>query len=256
MSLLQGVLRTQTLDSLDRQLGFAPDRSPSGRSTPQADDSDEEFVNVVSLPGTPSPSSRPTSRPTSPTRGAAGRPLRRMLHPTSASVQSRDPLRVLPTDLSQRIFARLTLKELANCARVSKKWSKSQTLNYVWFQHYRKENFHDESLPPGKWTKRESKQNWRTTYLQSVATRSPRLGPLNPSSHSGYSSPSRSGQQTPREAREEKWRLEADAAQMSKVEMREMYKELGGRKARGKNKLGGSGGIRDRGGWAESGGEW
>ena len=30
----------------------------------------------------------------------------------------------------------------------------------VWFQHYRKENFHDESLPPGKWTKRESKQNW------------------------------------------------------------------------------------------------
>ena len=33
----------------------------------------------------------------------------------------------------------------------------------VWFQHYRKENFHDESLPPGKWTKRESKQNWVST---------------------------------------------------------------------------------------------
>ena len=30
----------------------------------------------------------------------------------------------------------------------------------VWFQHYRKENFHDESLPQGKWTKRESKQSW------------------------------------------------------------------------------------------------
>jgi hypothetical protein len=30
----------------------------------------------------------------------------------------------------------------------------------VWFQHYRKENFHDENLPPGKWTRRESKQNW------------------------------------------------------------------------------------------------
>ena len=30
----------------------------------------------------------------------------------------------------------------------------------VWFQYYRKENFYDESLPPGKWTKRESKQNW------------------------------------------------------------------------------------------------
>lgn len=30
----------------------------------------------------------------------------------------------------------------------------------VWFQHYRRDNFHDESLPPGKWSKRESKQNW------------------------------------------------------------------------------------------------
>jgi hypothetical protein len=30
----------------------------------------------------------------------------------------------------------------------------------VWFQHYRKENFYDTSLPQGKWTKRESKQNW------------------------------------------------------------------------------------------------
>ena len=30
----------------------------------------------------------------------------------------------------------------------------------VWFRRYRKENFNDESLPPGKWTRRESKQNW------------------------------------------------------------------------------------------------
>ena len=33
--------------------------------------------------------------------------------------------------------------------------------------------------------------------------------------------------------------------------MREMYKELGGRKARGKTKLGSSGMIRDKGGWQE-----
>jgi hypothetical protein len=70
---------------------------------------------------------------------------------------------------------------------VSKKWNRSQTLNYgrpllfsffssqsltqppVWFQHYRKENFHDESLPPGKWTKRESKQNWVCTHLSSIS---------------------------------------------------------------------------------------
>ena len=145
-------------------------------------------------------------------------------------------------------------------------------LPIVWFQHYRKENFHDESLPPGKWTKRESKQNWvsyrnavpslfaspltvglpqRIIYLQSVPHRQP------PSmSRSGYESP-RSGQQTPREIREEKWRQEAEAtAKPSKVEMREMYKELGGRKARGKGKLGGTGGMRDRGGWGEAGADF
>ena len=66
----------------------------------------------------------------------------------------------------------------------------------------------------------------------------------------------RSGQQTPREVREGKWKQEADgAARPSKVEMREMYKELGGRKARGKGKLGGTSGMRDRGGWGEVGAE-
>jgi hypothetical protein len=50
--------------------------------------------------------------------------------------------------------------------------------------------------------------------------------------------------------KEEKWRLEAEAAaKPGKVEMRGMYKELGGRKSKGKVKLGGAGGIRDKGGW-------
>lgn len=68
---------------------------------------------------------------------------------------------------------------------------------------------------------------------------------------SGYSTPS--GYQTPREIREEKWKLESEGAEKpGKLEMREMYKELGGRKAKSKAKLGvsgASGGIRDRGGW-------
>jgi len=68
---------------------------------------------------------------------------------------------------------------------------------------------------------------------------------------SGYStSGSRSGYQTPRELREEQWRAEADpASRPSKIELREMYKELGGRKARSKGKVGTTGGIRDKGGW-------
>jgi len=176
-----------------------------------------------------------------------------------ATNSNTDPLKAFPTDISQRIFARLSIKDLANCSRVSRKWNKSQTLNYVWFQHYRKENFHDDSLPPGKWTKRESKQNWRTTYLQTIATRTPPMGPLKAGSRSGISSPSGSGYQTPREIREEKWRLEAEVeARPSKTEMRESYKELGGRKARTKSKVGASGGMRDRGGWGGGGGgeEW
>jgi len=91
-------------------------------------------------------------------------------------------------------------------------------------------------------------------YTQIVLSRSPPLGPLRPSSRpaSGYSTPG-SGWQTPRELREEKWRLEAAAVERpGKLEMREMYKELGGRKSRVKNKLGGSAmGVRDKGGWTD-----
>jgi hypothetical protein len=87
----------------------------------------------------------------------------------------------------------------------------------------------------------------RQVYLKSRAERSPT--PFS-RSQSGYASPS-TGYQTPRELKEEQWKLEAQAAaKPGKVEMREMYKELGGRKARGKTKLGSSG-IRDKGGWNE-----
>jgi len=73
---------------------------------------------------------------------------------------------------------------------------------------------------------------------------------------SSISSPSRSGYQTPKELKEEKWRLEAEAASKpGKLEMREMYKELGGRKSRTKTKVGTSE-IRDKGGWGEVEVEW
>jgi len=45
--------------------------------------------------------------------------------------------------------------------------------------------------------------------------------------------------------------LEAEVTRPGKVEMREKYKELGGRKSRAKTKVGGSGGTRDKGGWNE-----
>jgi len=245
MSLLQDVLRSHTTDTLEKHISnisLNPDR----------DDSDDELVNVVSVPGTPA-RSRPPSRPQSPTRRAVGRPAPGPLHLGGSRKPSNDPLKAFPTELSQKVFSRLSIGDLAKCAQVSRKWSKSQTLNYVWFQLYRKENFHDESLPPGKWTKRESKQNWRTMYLQTIPTREPTVGPLNPTSRgSGYSSPSRgSGYQTPKEVNEEKWHAEAQLSKPGKVEMRDMYKEMGGRKSKGKTKLGMAGGARDKGGWAD-----
>ena len=60
-----------------------------------------------------------------------------------------------------------------------------------------------------------------------------------------------SGYVTPKEAREEAWKQEAEQKDSpTKNEMREMYKELGGRKARGKGKFGAT--TRDKGGWEGS----
>ncbi|KAI0747412.1 hypothetical protein C8Q74DRAFT_1401890 [Fomes fomentarius] len=235
MSLLQAVLRTQVTDALDK--------APAGGRNSSDGDEELRLVNVMSLadsPGRSRTGSQPTSRPHSPTRGSKLSPLSPL--PAVKEV-TRDPLRVLPTDISRRIFSLLTIKELARCSRVSKKWNQSQTLNFVWFQHYRKEHFRDESLPLGNWTRRESKQKWRITYLQTIPQRPPPQFP-----YSGYTTSSRSGHQTPQEIREERWHEEAEASKPTKFEMREMYKELGGRKARGKGKLGGTSGMRDRGG--------
>lgn len=68
-----------------------------------------------------------------------------------------------------------------------------------------------------------------------------------PFSHS--STPS--GYQTPREIREEQWRIENESiAKPGKLEMREMYKEMGGRKSRTKPKFGSTiVATRDKGGW-------
>lgn len=243
-----------------------------------------ELPLQMSAPGSPGrsrPSSRPASRPQSPTRGSRPSPLQ----PIGLRATSKDPLKAFPTDVSQQIFSLLSIKDLARCSRVSKKWNKSQTLNYGASPSDRHRSagsltthdvqfgssstgkrismmkaFHQGSgpsaspsrigyvfciqakMPPEPYKFRYQ----RTTYLHTIPNRSPPQSP-----RSGYITP-RSGTQTPREIREDKWRQEAEpTSRPSKVEMREMYKELGGRKARGKGKLGGTAGMRDRGGWGD-----
>ncbi|KAF8330330.1 uncharacterized protein EI90DRAFT_3060317 [Cantharellus anzutake] len=146
----------------------------------------------------------------------------------------------------------LSSKDLASASRVCVKWNKSQSLNYLWFRHYRKEEFGDKSLPTGKWTRRESKENWRKTYFQTLRHSAELDGNT---SRYGYATPqySGSGHATPKEMREERWAQEnsgPNGTGLGKIEMREMYKSLGGRMAKSKNR--GSG--RDRGGW-EGGGD-
>ena len=69
-------------------------------------------------------------------------------------------------------------------------------------------------------------------------------------SYSRSSTPLGSGYQTPREIREEQWRAENETvSKPTKNEMREIYKDMGGRKSKSKNKVGA--GDRDRGGWAD-----
>ncbi|KAL5520457.1 hypothetical protein ACEPAG_9681 [Sanghuangporus baumii] len=304
-SLLQDVLRPHAfgVDRINSKLAAAslnpnpnPNANADGDSPPggQAalDDSDDELVGVMSIPGSPSRSAAPSrqpSRPSSPTRVGGASRRRKIPGPLLINVgakskeRSSDPLRAFPTEVAQRIFALLSVRDLARCARVCRKWEKSQTLNYVWFQHVRRETFQDENLPPGKWTRRESKQSWRITYMQSSAQRHeedagrsytpPRYSrPASPfnntlsfanimsatSTDGGPSYPSRvsngtnSGYVTPKEAREEQWKMEAeDKEKVTKNEMREMYKELGGRKPRTKAKFGGA--VRDKGGWDKSG---
>jgi hypothetical protein len=138
--------------------------------------SDEDWVNVVRAfalktgwSSSPPLQQTDLSRPQSPIGKSPGRTTTAAT--TASRKNTRDPLRALPSDLNQRIFASLGIRDLARCSRVSKRWSRSQTINYVWFQMYRADNYQDDSLPPGKWTKRESKQNW-VSHTPSYISRS------------------------------------------------------------------------------------
>ncbi|KAJ1310773.1 hypothetical protein OPQ81_009294 [Rhizoctonia solani] len=238
------------VDHLAAMMGRIEIKRP--KTPEQQNDSEEELIGVQTLPNTPRvlsrPGSRPGSRATSPSRlGASGRKVRGPLMLGGAR-QHTDPIRAFPTEVGQRIFSQLSIHDLAKCARVCSRWKRSQTLNYVWFQHYRKDNFQDDHLPQGKWTRRESKQDWRVTYLRIQRTsdyNGPRVAADADALSSGYV--------TPKEIREAQWANEAAAANSrpNKVEARSMYKELGGRKFRGKNKFGSE--ARDRGGWDDGG---
>jgi len=280
--LLHDVLRppTKELDAL--RLAASPPRAPSAAeagsalrpSTPNANGNarspevvpaelaeeggsseDEELVGVVSGSATPVR----LSRPGSPTR-LGGASTRRAPGPLLISASKTDPFRRLNTELVIRILILLRPEDLARCSRVCKKWCNSQAANFVWFRRTREAALPGSAPPPiaagsttPTWTKRESKQNWRREYASLLAKQRddppPILPPFSrgssrPSSRAGERSPgSASGYHTPREVKEQLWAAEQEQKEKpTKNEMREAYKELGGRKAR----------VKGSGGWEKS----
>ncbi|CAD6890238.1 unnamed protein product [Tilletia controversa] len=108
--------------------------------------SDDELVDVMSLPGTAPGTPRSTSRPSSPPAGsrADGSPTksssrsRSVIAGGAAAVKTKsktDPLRSLPSEVAQRIFLQLSIPSLISCSAVSKRWRRSATLNFCWFKY-------------------------------------------------------------------------------------------------------------------------
>ncbi|KAF8310880.1 hypothetical protein DL93DRAFT_2169444 [Clavulina sp. PMI_390] len=279
MSLLHDVLRpTGDVDAMTSRLKqlSVPDESPSSsrgasptpRGADSSESSDDDWVNVVSAPGTPRrlmALSRAQSRNTSPTRSgarssnlASSRPISRATSPrppkVKAPVNPTDPFSVLKKDskLILRIVSQLSdVKDLAACSGVASHWRNSKQLNYMWYRTNRMLELGYISAPYGMWTGKEAKENWRAKYMRTV--RSLEAAEYTSTSRYGYSTPSApsSGYSTPRSIREEAWAAEAQEAATDKGEMRQMYKEMGGRKARAKAKVGMGGKGKDRGGWGE-----
>ncbi|KZO99570.1 hypothetical protein CALVIDRAFT_553082 [Calocera viscosa TUFC12733] len=233
-------------------------RSPESTSPERTDEGasseDEELVGVVSGSATPVK----LSRPGSPTR-LGGASTRRAPGPLLISASKTDPFRRFNTELVIRILVLLRPEDLARCSHVCKKWCNSQAANFVWFRHTRNAALPGAAPVPlagsttPTWTKRESKQNWRREYATLLARERdeppPSLPPFSrgssrPSSRAGDRSPgSTSGYHTPKEMKEELWAKEAEQRDRpNKIEMREAYKELGGRKAR----------VKGSGGWEKS----
>ncbi|TYJ54911.1 hypothetical protein B9479_004419 [Cryptococcus floricola] len=183
--------------------GSTSSRLSSGANTPPFSDYDTDEDELVAVgKGT---------RPVTPTGGKFGGRL-----PSLLGGKSRDPLRVLPTHLSVRIFLMLDIRALARCDRVCKRWHRSSTLNYVWFLQNRnlllprisapeggkggktrkvddEIEFYDpydksprlSSLPPPpipssaqpQWTKIESKKEWKKAFKHTFKRTDPTAEP-------------------------------------------------------------------------------
>jgi hypothetical protein len=215
-------------------------------------------AGVMSLPGTATGTPH-TSRPPSPGLSSKGKRSGLSQSMTSADLNrgnKTDPLRCFPKNVSQQIFLSLPRSSLIPLSLVNKRYRRSATLNYCWYKQCQatslQQDFSATSLGSGggaKWTRRESKIDWKSQYAKQKRMEAREMQRLESLPGSGTTTPSRTqrlqeqGVKTHREMREEEWNSQENAG-YSKTEMREWYKGQAGSKGgkiKGKT---GKGGIK------------
>ncbi|KAI5478299.1 F-box domain, cyclin-like domain containing protein [Pseudohyphozyma bogoriensis] len=234
--------------------------SPTQKTTSQlqslhlSSDSEDELIEVrtpiatpaLSVASTPSASrsASPTRAPGSPggggrngrSRSGAGKPRRdktKELAKAAANAATMDPLAKFPGEVNVRIFGLLGVDDLLTCGLVSKKWRRSQTINWSWFTLLESITYVSPSertqttsgLPT--WRRGDSKVDWAARYA-SICRRDDVEKPPSDVDEDGL---------TFKEAREAKWKdenEEAEALALDKGEARKYYKSLGNSKIKGK----------------------
>ncbi|CAO1614444.1 unnamed protein product [Sympodiomycopsis kandeliae] len=277
-SLLQSILSSKLSNSTLEDKDSSEHPHPHHDDWEEVNTSDEELVGIQSVPGTVPGSPLEISRPNTPgtsskTKSSLSqdRPIR-----VKAVKSKTDPLRSLPKELTQRIFLSLGLRELMALSVVNRRYRRSATLNYCWYRlctrendletvatnssvfgntigtqsslassgGYTNSNSNLSSSTTAKWTRRESKTDWKKQYIkrkqqeEKDRLRSEGLFESFSNTVSGSNTPSRSqrlqdaGVKTNSDIKQDQWNNEASEAEKgyTKNELRAYYKETGGSK--------------------------
>ncbi|EPQ30381.1 uncharacterized protein PFL1_01907 [Pseudozyma flocculosa PF-1] len=281
-NLLHSVLNSRLANATSPQTHDASD-SDGGTASPGQEglhdwetvESDEEIVNVVSVPhtvpGTPAELSRPSSPGPNASRlrnaiqagssqddddddedGTQGEGRKREKVAKRKRHSKTDPLRAFTSEISQHIFLQLPVSTLVSCSQVNRHWRRSATLNYCWYRTYQHAFSVDSlstsqpELPPwgsggAKWTRKESRTDWKTAYAKARRIEAREAERAESLPGSGATTPSRTqrmqerGILTAHEFRMEQWKAEQESGS-TKNEMREYYKSAGNKGGKVKGK--------------------
>jgi len=152
-----------------------------------------------------------------------------------------DPLARFPNSVSARIFEPLSAGDLFRCQGVSKKWRKSQTINYTWYRLMATIAHQQFDVPPApplldptgqlSWPRADSLADWSDKYTEAYR---PTAFESDDSFEESSGDERDEEGLTLKERREARWAEENEGQNMTKVEARQYYKTLGNSKTKGK----------------------